>query len=199
MSIATVKYYLREGLLPAGRLLSRTQADYGDDHVERIRLIRALSEVGGLGMATVHRVLMAVGDPPRDCVSVVDTVHGATHVPWRRARTDGQERWAGAWSRARGWTVEDADPLLGDLEEAWRRACEEAGVQMDRGLWLDVSADAVERIARVDMQALPDDSVAMALQLLLRTVTLEPVLAVLRRMAQRQEVIRRFGESSRSS
>ena len=37
---ATVKYYLREGLLHPGRALSRTQADYDASHVDRVRLVR---------------------------------------------------------------------------------------------------------------------------------------------------------------
>ncbi|MEP6649003.1 MAG: MerR family transcriptional regulator, partial [Lapillicoccus sp.] len=41
---ATVKYYLREGLLPPGERVSATRADYGPPHVERLRLIRALVE-----------------------------------------------------------------------------------------------------------------------------------------------------------
>ena len=33
VSVATVKYYLREGVLPPGRAISRTQADYDASHV----------------------------------------------------------------------------------------------------------------------------------------------------------------------
>ena len=52
--VATIKYYLREGLLPAGERTSATQARYGDAHVERLRLVRALVDVpviasGGAG------------------------------------------------------------------------------------------------------------------------------------------------------
>ena len=48
---ATVKYYLREGLLPAGEWVSATRAEYGPEHVERLRLIRALVD----GAPTEHR------------------------------------------------------------------------------------------------------------------------------------------------
>ncbi|RAC11977.1 MerR family transcriptional regulator, partial [Burkholderia multivorans] len=40
--VATIKYYLREGLLPAGERTSATQAVYTDAHVNRLALIRAL-------------------------------------------------------------------------------------------------------------------------------------------------------------
>ncbi|MFI8354714.1 MerR family transcriptional regulator [Streptomyces cyaneofuscatus] len=67
---ATVKYYLREGLLPAGRRVSATQAEYDEGHLRRLRLVRAqvatlLTELGWsttleLGeLSPVHRSLVA--------------------------------------------------------------------------------------------------------------------------------------------
>src|ERR1700722_7876060 len=44
VSIPSIKFYLRGGLLPAGEALSKTQADYNQAHVDRLRLIRALRE-----------------------------------------------------------------------------------------------------------------------------------------------------------
>ena len=61
-SVPTLKFYLREGLLPAGRPTRVNQAEYGDAHLRRLRLIRALTELGGLGLADVRRVLAAVDD-----------------------------------------------------------------------------------------------------------------------------------------
>ena len=36
--VPTIKYYLREGLLPAGELTSPNQASYGETHLRRLRL-----------------------------------------------------------------------------------------------------------------------------------------------------------------
>ncbi|WP_051793135.1 MerR family transcriptional regulator [Amycolatopsis jejuensis] len=58
--VATIKYYLREGLLPPGERTSPNQARYGENHVQRLRLIRAMVEVGGLSVATVRDVVAAV-------------------------------------------------------------------------------------------------------------------------------------------
>ena len=58
--VATIKYYLREGLLPAGVLTSPNQAHYDDEHLRRLRLVRALMDVGGLSIAAVREVLAAV-------------------------------------------------------------------------------------------------------------------------------------------
>src|SRR6478752_6940457 len=49
--VATIKFYQRERLLPAGERTHPNQSVYGDEHLRRIRLIRALIEVGGLSVA----------------------------------------------------------------------------------------------------------------------------------------------------
>ncbi|WP_240490853.1 MerR family transcriptional regulator [Amycolatopsis vancoresmycina] len=58
--VATVKYYLREGLLPPGERTSPNQARYSAAHVQRLRLIKALTDVGGLPLASVGAVLTAI-------------------------------------------------------------------------------------------------------------------------------------------
>ena len=60
VAVPTIKYYLREGLLPAGVLTSPNQAHYNDEHLRRLRLVRALVDVGGLSIAAVREVLAAV-------------------------------------------------------------------------------------------------------------------------------------------
>ena len=53
---STIKFYLREGLLPAGDPKGRNQAVYGERHLERLALIRALREVAGLPLDVIARV-----------------------------------------------------------------------------------------------------------------------------------------------
>ena len=53
---STIKFYLREGLVPAGSPQGRNQALYDERHLERLRLIRALREVAGLSLEVVGRV-----------------------------------------------------------------------------------------------------------------------------------------------
>ncbi|WP_020662597.1 MerR family transcriptional regulator [Amycolatopsis benzoatilytica] len=60
--VATIKYYLREGLLPPGERTSPNQARYDETHVQRLKLVRALIEVGGLSVATVREVVRAVDE-----------------------------------------------------------------------------------------------------------------------------------------
>ncbi|TFD72867.1 MerR family transcriptional regulator [Cryobacterium fucosi] len=58
--VATIKFYQRENLLPPGERTGPNQALYGDAHLDRIRLIRALIEVGGLSVAAARQVVEAI-------------------------------------------------------------------------------------------------------------------------------------------
>jgi DNA-binding transcriptional MerR regulator len=62
VSVATLKFYLREGLLHPGVATAVNQADYDDGHVRRVRLIRALVDLGRLTIADAAKVLAAVDD-----------------------------------------------------------------------------------------------------------------------------------------
>lgn len=60
VSVATIKYYLREGLLPAGVAAGATRSVYDEAHVRRLRLIRALVDVAGLRLDVVRQVLAGI-------------------------------------------------------------------------------------------------------------------------------------------
>ncbi|WBB80698.1 MerR family transcriptional regulator [Micromonospora sp. WMMD882] len=62
LPVATIKFYLREGLLPAGARTARNQAEYDETHLVRLRLIQTLTGVGRLSLASVREVLAAVDD-----------------------------------------------------------------------------------------------------------------------------------------
>lgn len=75
--VATIKYYLREGLLAPGIPTARNQADYGEEHLHRLRLIRVLMEVGGLGVAAVRAVLEAIDDDRLSAHQLLGVAHTA--------------------------------------------------------------------------------------------------------------------------
>ncbi|WP_308467836.1 MerR family transcriptional regulator [Rathayibacter soli] len=66
VTVPTIKYYLREHILMAGVVVSATQADYGTEHLRRLRLIRALSDVAGLPLQKIKIVLALIEDPGDD-------------------------------------------------------------------------------------------------------------------------------------
>ena len=55
--VPTIKYYMREGLVPPGERTSPNQAQYEQSHVRRLKLVRALIDVGGLSVAAARDVL----------------------------------------------------------------------------------------------------------------------------------------------
>ncbi|MEO3810113.1 MerR family transcriptional regulator [Sphaerisporangium sp. B11E5] len=75
--VPTIKYYLREGLLPHGTPTAATRAEYGETHLRRLRLIRALLEVGGLPVAAIAKIVAAVEDESVPVHTMLGTAHYA--------------------------------------------------------------------------------------------------------------------------
>ena len=65
------------GTARPGHPTSATRATYDDTHVRRLRLVRALVDVGGLSLAAVRDVLAALDDPNRSQRDLL----GAAHKP----------------------------------------------------------------------------------------------------------------------
>lgn len=75
--LATVKYYLREGLLPPGETIGPRRAEYGDAHLRRLRVLRLLREVGGVPVTSLRQVAEALDDeslPVHDVMTLVADV-----------------------------------------------------------------------------------------------------------------------------
>ncbi|MBT2594403.1 MerR family transcriptional regulator [Arthrobacter sp. ISL-72] len=62
VSAASIKYYLREGLLPAGETVHATRAQYSARHVERLELIQALRRIVGLTIEQIGGLLRMADD-----------------------------------------------------------------------------------------------------------------------------------------
>jgi DNA-binding transcriptional MerR regulator len=60
VSIPTLKFYLREGLLRPGTLTAPNQAGYDEAHVRRARLVRVLREVAHLSIAQIAAITGAL-------------------------------------------------------------------------------------------------------------------------------------------
>src|SRR5699024_2695862 len=160
--VGTIKFYLREGLLPPGRRTSRTAAEYDDAHVERIRLIRALTDAGGLGIAAVRRIVTMLDSPQPARLDLLATAQdallaeqppAAAEAPAAPGKAAPRRSRARDWAEARGWTTFPEDLLLERLDRFWQ-ACEEAGIDVDDDL-LDRYAEAMEQVARLDVDAVP--------------------------------------------
>ena len=184
--VPSVKYYLREGLLPAGRRAAANQADYGDEHVARLRLIRALLDVGGLSVASAREVLAAVDDEGRPLASVFDVAQrSVSRADLYSVRTPGvAEERIDALVAERNWHVSPGNP--GRIGAA---GVVNAFLHINRPELVDLVdryADAAEIVAQADLAAVAgqEDVAGMAETVVAGTVLGDAMFAALRRMAQ---------------
>ncbi|MFF9344216.1 MULTISPECIES: MerR family transcriptional regulator [unclassified Streptomyces] len=205
VSVPTIKFYVREGLLPAGRLTSPNQAAYEETHVRRLRLIRALMDVGGLSVAAVREVIAAVEDPGKPihgllgeaAVRMVPRYGGEPAGGDEEGGEDGglagaRER-VDALIREREWHCFPGSPAAEALAVALA-ALGSVGHERFAEVLGDY-ADAAERVARADLEYVARhvareelvESVAVG------TVLGDALFAALRRLAQIDASERLFG------
>lgn len=187
VTVATVKYYLREGLVSPGILTSSTQARYDDSHVARLRLVRALLGPGGLSIAQARAVLGAIDDPHDDMFAALGTVQQAT-----LERTDGTDTSvAKELVESAGWRIHPESPELALLAEALE-ALDDADFTLSPQL-LRTYLDAAEGIARAELDGLPSERSDALRYVVLGTILVEPVLLALRRLAEQHVAAERLG------
>ena len=178
-TVATLKYYLREGLVPAGESLGATRADYSEAHLQRVRLVRALIDAG-VSVAQSKRVVETLDSPPtsrHDLLGKAQYALPASH-PDVAVSAEVTDLVAGL-----GWQVSPDSPALRSLTGAIA-AARSAGVPLEPES-LTGYARATEGIAAVDVAAVPRDDLTAALhRVVAGTVLVDPVLAALRRLAQ---------------
>ena len=107
--VATIKFYLRENLLPDGVLTSATQAQYDESHVARLQLIRALTGPGGLSVAKTRMSWI------RSTIrrSLTNDLLGAAHdAVARPPQTEPDLDTVNASLTALGWVVDENNAEL---------------------------------------------------------------------------------------
>ncbi len=70
-STATIKFYLREGLLPAGERINATLAEYGEPHLSRLRLIAALRTLLDTPLDHIKALTQQIDDPEVPLLTVL--------------------------------------------------------------------------------------------------------------------------------
>ena len=200
--VPTIKYYLRAGLLPRGDVTSATQASYGEEHVRRLRLIRALTEVGDLPLADIRRVLDAVDRPALGIHDLLGSLCWALVPPVEKPADDDD------WGAAReavdelvtelGWRVYPDAPARDALAQAVL-ALRRAGLPAPYAR-LRQYARLAHEAATIDVDQL--DAAAPRAELvehaLLGTVLYERGFLALRRLAQEDVSARRYGRGART-
>ncbi|MFC9067463.1 MerR family transcriptional regulator [Streptomyces harbinensis] len=196
VTTATIKYYLREGLLPPGERISATQAEYGEEHLRRLRLVRALVQVGRIPVATAREVLTAIDDDRTDQLTRIGTAVAALPQPAPPRRRDETvvtaEALAGELQRRLGWRIVVDNPAHQALVTALA-ALLRLGYPctVEQLLPYGAAADglAAHEIALIGEFASPTTQLEAAVAL---TVLYEPVLLSLRRLAQAEAATRQL-------
>jgi len=184
--IPTIKFYLREAVLPAGSRTGPNQATYGEAHLRRLRLIRVLVEVGGLSLAAVRRIIDALGDDRLPLHDVLGVAHRALEKPVakRHPDLDAVRREVDAWIKARGWQV-TADAPARDALAATLVALRGLGWQVgprvfDRyaGHMDEIAANELAYVASMESREAAVEATVIG------TVVFERAMVALRRLAQ---------------
>lgn len=192
--IPTIKFYLREGLLPPGEATAPNQARYGEVHLRRLRLIRVLTEVGGLTLAAVRDVVAALGRPEASLHDALATAHTALQrqaSPWGPELKDALVE-TDAWLESLGWDLGVGSPAREELAGALV-ALRELGWSVGPDVFTAyaTAADAIAERELAFVQGTPSPEAAVEAAVV-GTIVFERALAALRRIAQERHSRRRF-------
>ncbi|MDT7743348.1 MAG: hypothetical protein QOE59_2426 [Actinomycetota bacterium] len=200
VSVASIKYYLREGLLPPGERTSPNQAAYDEAHVHRLRMVRALIDVGGLSVAATRDVLAAVDDPDVPLYVALGRASSTTTAQDDPADDQDEARAAAERTLAaavdeRGWAVSDENPAwrtaVGVLATYARLGDDDLSAQL--GLYMQV----MEEVARREVAVVVDrgDRARTVEGVVVGTVLGDTLLAAVRRLAQQHCSLELLGET----
>ncbi|WP_255352969.1 MerR family transcriptional regulator [Modestobacter sp. Leaf380] len=194
VSAASVKWYVSEGLLPAGERTGYNQTEYTEDHLTRLHLIRSLIEVGGLSVAAAKDVLTAADDPGHPFGNTLGIAQAS--LPWQASPPSEESvQQVTDIARERGWSVSPGNPGVAAAAAVLDRY--RALGREDLAATLPGYARAVEVVAEADLDCVTKNldagPVTAAQTVVVGTVLGDALLAGLRRMAQESESVSRFG------
>ncbi|MFF9125549.1 MerR family transcriptional regulator [Streptomyces sp. NPDC014889] len=201
VSIPTIKYYLRDGLLPPGHATAANQAVYDEDHLRRLRLIRTLISVRHLSVNATKEILSAITHEG-DLHEILGIVINARPADLA-AKEDQPQQPAppGAADALRlveemGWGVAENTSAIGELGGVLA-ALDDLGAGIDWRALLPY-AELVDRMSTLDLEQLSGMSSPLerAERAVVVSVLLEPALLALRRLAQEDKSGRLFGTTA---
>jgi DNA-binding transcriptional MerR regulator len=189
LPLATVKFYLREGLLHPGVATSATQASYDESHVRRLRLIRALIGSVGLSVQQTGTILELIDDPGDDLYSTLGRAVSALPPAVHEASGDDPYPRARAAIEALGQVYDPRFAAVAQLESALA-AAEAAGMPISEDRLLEYGR-RLREIAAFDLERMPREPHAAVEYTVLGTALYEPVILALRRLAHQDIAARR--------
>lgn len=186
--LATVKFYIREGMLARGEAVSATRAEYSDEHLARLRLIAALADVRGLPLTRVRDILALVDAPAADPIATLGRAVGAL-PPYVDGDRDDYPHARAAIAEL-GLTYDPDFTAVPQLDEALR-ALEGTGLDASPAV-LRRYADAMKQVAAAEIAPVADMPLEEAVSYaVLGTALYEPVMLALRRLAHHHLLVER--------
>lgn len=181
--IPTIRYYIREGLLPPGQFTSPNQAMYDDSHVRRLTLIRAMVEVGEMPIAAVGKLFRHLQTKEGDEFATLGLVQYSLVRDLSPPAADTLARVQELLDRL-GWQVREHNPARSVLATTIE-ALERLGYEDVLGL-LDSYAAAARDLAEdeVDLVLARDGLDNRAGAVVVIGILGDAMLGALRRMAQ---------------
>ncbi|MFX1820116.1 MerR family transcriptional regulator [Pseudarthrobacter sp. CC4] len=189
---ASIKYYLREGLLPPGEAVHATRAEYSASHLERLELIQALRRIVGLNIGQIRGLVKMADDgvPRLDLLAAVQRVvldlgNYTTAIGGEAAEA------TAAVVRLRGWPDSPSDA----------RNALTAHLELMAGLKIPVSATvleayskAMDEVAGIDIAATtaPESTDRLILTAAVGMHMHSQLLLKLLALAQASHAIRRY-------
>ena len=196
ISAASIKYYLREGLLPAGETVNATRAEYSARHVDRLGLIQALRRIVGLNIDQIRGLLTMADDGAPRLALLAAVQRVVLHLDSPAAGSGDMPTPAtDAVVRLRNWPDYPSDArnaLNGHLE-----LMESLHIPVSDGL-LDTYSKAMDDVAGLDIAATtaPDSVDQLILTAAVGMHMHSQLLLKLLALAQASHAIRRYEQDA---
>lgn len=193
--IPTIRFYIREGLVPAGTLTSPNQAVYEEAHVRALKLVRTLVDVGGLPIASVREVLAHIQAKGGNLYGSLGAVQYALTTRREAPQDETLQRarsTVDAMIISRNWYIRGDNPARESLAQTL--ATLDRLEQNDVVANLEAYADAAGNLARIEVEdLLKQDTVeAISQGIIAYDVLGDAMLSALRRLAQEHETTMRL-------
>jgi DNA-binding transcriptional MerR regulator len=191
VSVASIKFYLREDLLKSGNPGTANRAEYTQEHLDRLELIRLLRQVVGLGLDKIKTLTSAVDNPEMDVLNLLGLTQAT--VLGLPAEAVPDHRWATELMSGGRWL--DAPSLARNSLNELFAQMEEFGVAPDATV-LSAYAAAVDRVAALDIGHVEEQSTRdqMVRTVAVGTFLYSKLLLRMLALAQTSRAMQRFPE-----
>lgn len=193
VGVATLRHYVRLGLVPAGD--GADGEDFPAGHVERVRLVHALHELAHLPLTETHRILELMERTPGERIEILADAHQSL------LDVDAHRSTHGPPVADAGWHAQ----VIRLLEEVGWEHCDDLvdrlAIQLREAALLDPDdlmamvrswLPGMQDVARADVESLSIDPENAVKRIVAGTLVSDPILLTLRRMAQRELAVRQL-------